>query len=102
MDYDRNNGGNTHFFMTLVVNNLLIHNSMLDFGASIDVIFLKVMNELGLKTTSPYKNACGNDSILIKGCGLLKDIRVNAPSSNLTVVIDLRTSQTDFICSSPK
>jgi hypothetical protein len=76
MDYDRNNGGNTHFFITLVVNNLLIHNSMLDFGSSIDVISLKVMNELGLKTKSPYKNACGNDSILIKGCGLLKDLRV--------------------------
>jgi hypothetical protein len=66
MDYDRNNGGHAPFFITLVVNNLLLHNLMLDSGASTNVMYLKVMNELGLETTRTYKNACRIDSKEIK------------------------------------
>jgi hypothetical protein len=56
MNCDRNNGGCATFFITLVVNNLLIHNCMLDSRASTNVMSLKVMNQLGLKTTRPYRN----------------------------------------------
>jgi hypothetical protein len=44
MDYDRKNGGNALFFITLVVNNLLLHNCMLDYGASTNVMYLKLMD----------------------------------------------------------
>jgi hypothetical protein len=59
MDYHRNNGGHAPFFITLVVNNLLLHNCMLDYGASTNVMSLKVMNELGLETTRPYRMYVG-------------------------------------------
>jgi hypothetical protein len=77
MNYDRKNGGHAPFFITLVVNNLLLHNCMLDSGASTNVMSLKVMDQLGLKTTRPYRNVCGIDSREIKVCGLIKDLKVS-------------------------
>lgn len=72
MHYDRRNGGHAPFFVSLVVNNLLLHNCMLDFGASTNGMPLKVMDQLGLKITRPYRNVCGIDSKAIKVCGLIQ------------------------------
>lgn len=38
---------------------------------------LKVMNQLGLKITKPYRNVCGMDSKKIELCGLAKDLKVS-------------------------
>jgi hypothetical protein len=76
MHYDRKNEEHAPFFISLVVNDLLLHNCMLDSGASTNVMSLKVMNQLGLKITRPYRNVCGIDSKLIKVCGLIKDLKV--------------------------
>lgn len=54
MNHDKKNGGHAPFFITLMVNNLLPHNCMLDPGASTNVMALKVMNQLGLKITRPF------------------------------------------------
>jgi hypothetical protein len=59
--YDRKNHEYAPFFISLVVNDLLLHNCMLDFGVSANVMSLKVMNQLGLKITRPYRNVCGID-----------------------------------------
>jgi hypothetical protein len=50
---------------------------MLDYGASINVMYLKVMNQLGLKITRPYRNVCKIDSKANKVCGVIKDLKVH-------------------------
>lgn len=70
-DYRRDNREHPPFFITLVVNNLLLHNCMIAYGASINVMLLKVVNELGLETTRAYRNVCRIDSKAIKVCGMI-------------------------------
>jgi hypothetical protein len=77
MHYDRSKEEHAPFFISLVVNDLLLHNCMLDSGASTNVMSLKVMNQLGLKITRPYRNVCGIDSKAIKVCGVIKDLKVH-------------------------
>jgi hypothetical protein len=43
---------------------------------SINVMSLKVMEQLGLKTTRPYGNVCGIDSKRVKVYGLCEDVEV--------------------------
>jgi hypothetical protein len=63
---------------------------MLDSGDSTNVMSLKVMNELGLETTRPYKNVCGIDSKEIKVCGLIKDLRVYlAAYPDISILMDV-------------
>ena len=35
------------------------------------------MNQLGLKTTRPYRNVCGIDSREIKVCGPIQDLKAS-------------------------
>jgi hypothetical protein len=51
--------GHLPFFMTLLVNNKCINNCMLDSGAGVNMMFLNVMEKLGLRATLPYNNVCG-------------------------------------------
>jgi hypothetical protein len=63
---------------------------MLDSGASANVMNLKVMNELGLKITKPYRNVCGIDSKAIRVSGLFKDLEVCiANYRNISIVMDV-------------
>jgi hypothetical protein len=64
------------FLISLMVNDLWLHNCMLDSGAPTNVMTLQVMNQLGLKITRPYRNVCEIDSRVIKVCGLIKDLEV--------------------------
>ena len=50
------------FFMTLLMNNKSLNNCILDSRASANMMSLKVMQQLGLKVTRPYKNVCGFES----------------------------------------
>jgi hypothetical protein len=58
------------------MNGLCLNNYMLDLGASTNVISLKVLKQLGLKTTRPYGNVCGIDSRKVKVLGVWKDVEV--------------------------
>jgi hypothetical protein len=49
---------------------------MLDYGALANVMYLKVMKWLGLKTTHPYGNVCGIDSKKVKVYGLIEDMEI--------------------------
>ena len=60
--YERKNGGHPPFYLTLHIQNMLLHNCMLDSGATMNVIPLHVMKEMGLEVTRPYGNVCGIDS----------------------------------------
>lgn len=74
MNHGRKNDSHNPFYITLLINDMLLHNCMIDSGASTNVMSLKVMNQLGLRTTRPYRNACAMDSRDIKVCGLIKDL----------------------------
>ena len=53
---------NPLFFITLVINDLYLHNCILDFGVAINIMPLTIMKQLGLEITRPYRNVCGLDS----------------------------------------
>ena len=60
--YERKNGGHPPFYLTLHIQNMLLHNCKLDSGPAMNVMPLHVMKEMGLEVTRPYGNVCGIDS----------------------------------------
>ena len=48
----------------------------LELGTSSNVMSLKVMNQLGLKTTRPYKSVCAMESRDVKVCSLIQDLSI--------------------------
>jgi len=44
------------FYISLLINGLLLRNCMLDAKTSTNVMTLEMMNELLLQITKPYKN----------------------------------------------
>lgn len=74
--HDQMNGGHAPILLSLVVNDLILHNCVLDYGALANVMPLKVMNQLELQITRPYRNACGFESKSILVHGLIKDVKV--------------------------
>jgi hypothetical protein len=74
LDWKKDN--NPPFYLSLGRNGLRLNNCMLDSGASANVMSLKVMEQLGLKTTQTYGNVCGIDSKRVKVYGLCEDVEV--------------------------
>jgi hypothetical protein len=80
------------------MNGLRLNNCMLESVASTNVTSLKVMEQLGLKTTRAYGNVCGIDSKKVNVYKLCEDVEVsliNFPHINLimnTMVIDVPNS----------
>jgi hypothetical protein len=65
--YHGNQGDdNPPFYLSLGINGFCWNNCMLDSGASKNLMSLKVMKKLGLRTTHPYGNVCGIDSKKVK------------------------------------
>jgi hypothetical protein len=73
---DRKRDKNPLFYLSLGINGLHLNKCMLDSRASINFISLKVMKQLGLKTTQPYGNVCGIDSIRVNVLGVCEDVEV--------------------------
>ena len=69
-------GDNPPFFMTLEMNNKYLNNCMLDTGVGANMMSLKVMHQLGLKVTRPYRNVCGFESKSIPTHGVIENIEV--------------------------
>ena len=81
------------FYVTLVIHDLLLHNCMLDFGASHNIFPLYFMEKLGLQITRPYKDLYYFESKRVKGLGMIKDLVVNlahipAKSVVMNIVVD--------------
>jgi hypothetical protein len=90
MDQNRGNGSHQPFFISLLVNNLLLHNCMLDSGASSNVMTRKVMEQLNLRISRPYHNVCAMDSREIKVHGLIKYLQVHlAVYPDISVLMDV-------------
>jgi hypothetical protein len=64
------------FYITLNVHNQLLHNCMLDSGASHNVMPKSIMDRLGLEITRPYGYLYSFDSRRVKCRGMIKDLVV--------------------------
>jgi hypothetical protein len=69
-------GENPPFFMTLEMNGKSINNYMLDTGAGANMMSLKVMRQVGLKVTQPYRNVCGFESKSIPTHRVVENVEV--------------------------
>jgi hypothetical protein len=65
------------FYITLTVHDHLLHNCMLDSGASHNLTPKIIMEKLGLKITRPYQDLYSFDSRKVKCLGMIKDLVVN-------------------------
>jgi hypothetical protein len=65
------------FYITLTVHDHLLHNFMLDSGASHNLIPKDIMEKLGLKVTRPYRYLYSFDSREVKCLGMIKYLVVN-------------------------
>ena len=89
-DICRDNRDHQPFFITMLVNGILLHNCMFDFGASLCVMTKKVMNQLNLRVSRPYHNICAMDSKIIEVCGLIKDLQVHlAVHPDIMITMDI-------------
>lgn len=90
MYFDKRNGGHEPFLLSLVIDRLILHNCMLDSGAFANFMVLKVVHQLELDITRPYKNVCGFDSRSIPTCGLIKDLKVSlASNKEISVLMNI-------------
>ena len=93
--YERKSGGHPPFYLTLQINNLLLHNCMLDSGVAMNVMPLSIMKEMGLEVTHPYGNVCGIEPRTFQPYGLIKNLKADVftcPDLNTmmdVVLIDL-------------
>ena len=65
------------FYMSLNVHDMVLHNAMLDSGASHNLMPKGVVESLGLEITRPYKDLYSFDSKRVKCLGLIKDMVVS-------------------------
>jgi hypothetical protein len=78
------------FFVSLKINDLLLHNCMYDSGASSNIITKNVMNMLNLKITRPYHNVCAMDSREVETHGIILNLQVKlAAYPNITFPMDI-------------
>ena len=60
------------FYVSLNIHDKILHNAMLDLGASHNLMPKVVMESLGLEITKPYKDLYSFDSSRVKCLGLIK------------------------------
>ena len=64
------------FYISLNIHDKVLHNCLLDSGASHNLMPKAVMDELGLSITKPYHDLFSFDR-KVKCLGLIKDLVVN-------------------------
>jgi hypothetical protein len=80
------------FYISLNIHDLILHNAMLDSGASHNLMPKEVMEKLGLEVTRPYKDLHSFDSNKVRCIGLIKDlcitlVQIPAKSMVMDVVV---------------
>jgi hypothetical protein len=86
------NGVFPPFYISLNIHDKTLHNAMLDFGASHNIMPKVMMEKLGLDTTRPYKDLYSFDSRKFKCIGLIKDLcftlaQILAKSMGMDIVV---------------
>lgn len=64
------------FYITLNIHDKFLHNCLLNFGASHNLMPKVVMDKLGLDITTLYHDLYSFDSKIVKSLGLIKDLVV--------------------------
>jgi hypothetical protein len=78
------------FFVSLWINDLVLHNYMYDSRASSNIMTKNVMERLNLKTTRPYHNVCAMDSREIEIHGIIVNLQVKlAAHPDITFPMDI-------------
>ena len=78
------------FYLSLNVHDMVVHNAMLDSGASHNLMPKGVVESLGLEVTRPYKDLYSFDSRRVKCLGLIKDMVVTLNKfPTKTIVMDV-------------
>jgi len=83
------------FYISLNVHDKILHNYLLDSGASHNLMPKEVMDEIGLEVTKPYHDLFSFDSRKVRCLGLIKDLVINLaqlPMRNMVmdvVVVDI-------------
>ena len=65
------------FYVSLNIHDVILHNSMLDLGASHNLMLRVIMDKLGLEVTRPYKYLFSFDSSKVKFLGLIKELVIS-------------------------
>jgi len=65
------------FYISVQIHNMFLHNTMLDFGASHNLMPKVIMDNLGLDIIRPYKDMYSFDSRKVKYIGLIKDLVIS-------------------------
>jgi hypothetical protein len=65
------------FYISLNVHDKILHNFLLDSGASHNLMPKAVMNELGIEVTKPYHDLFSFDSRKVRCLGLIKYLVIN-------------------------
>jgi len=69
-------GGVPPFCISLSIHDQILHNAMLDFGDSHNLMPKSMMEKLNLDITRPYKDLFSFDSSQVKCLGSIKDLCV--------------------------
>ena len=78
------------FYISLNVHDNILHNFLMDSGASHNVMPKVVMEELGLEITKPYQDVYSFDSKKVKCLGLIKGMVVSLAQLPMkSVVMDI-------------
>ena len=64
------------FYVSLTIHDKILHNSLLDTGASHNLMPKAIMEDLGLDITRPYHDLFSFDSRKVKCLGLIKDFAI--------------------------
>ena len=66
-----------HFYISSNIHDKILHNYLLESGASHNLMPKVVMDELGLNITKPYHDLLSFDSRMVKFLGLIKELVIN-------------------------
>jgi len=64
------------FYVSLIIHDKILHNFLLDIGASHNLMPKAVMDELGLDITKSYHDLFSFDSRKVKCLGLIKYLAI--------------------------
>ena len=67
----------TPFYISLNIHDKILHNCLLDLGASHNLMPKAMMDEIHLSITKTYHDLFSFDSRKVKSLGLIKDLVVN-------------------------
>jgi len=93
------------FYVSLTIHDKILHNYLLDTGASHNLMPKAVMEELGLDITRAYHDLFSFDSRKVKCLGLIKDLAITLtqlPMKSMMMDIVVADVPPSLVCYSPK